>query len=455
MSSIFPSRNLIGRMLTPVLSPVLALVLCLFVTALPARAVTLLRDPDIEHALRQMAAPVLRAAGLGGNIRVLVVKDSRLNAFVVDSQHIFIHSGMLLKLTSAAQLQAVIAHEAAHIANGHIARRLTNLGTARNAAGLGIALAMAVAAAGADSSAAAGIAFGASSSAHRRFLAHTRAEEAAADQSGVRYMVNSGVDPQGAVELQQLFRGQESLSAARRDPYTRSHPLTRDRVRALKAFVATYKGKTSPDPAAAYWFARAKGKLSAFIRNPKWTLMRAKEGPTQDIRLMREAVAYHRRSDRSRALKAINAAIGLRPKDPFYHELKGQILLESRQFGAAVGAYKRAVALAPYDALILGGQGRALLAAGQPKAAHPVLEKARARDFRDTRVLRDLAAAYARNGQNGMASAVTAERYALQGRLKDAGIHANRAMGLLPRGSAAWRRSQDISLAAQAAEKRR
>jgi len=445
MSSILAFRSLAH----------IALMLALLVTALPAQAVTLLRDPDIEHGLNKVAAPVLRAAGLGSNIKVLVVKDSRLNAFVVDSQHIFIHSGMLLKLTSAAQFQAVVAHEAAHIANGHITRRQTNMGTARTAAGLGMALAVAAAAAGADGNAVAGLALGTTSSAHRRFLAHTRAEEASADQSGIRYLVNAGVDPKAAVELHEIFRGQESLSAARRDPYTRTHPRTHDRIRALKGFVATYGGASKPSPETEYWFARSKGKLSAFIRSPKWTLLRAKESPSADIRAMREAAAYHRQSNRAGALKTINSAIAMRPKDPFYHELKGQILLESRQFGAAVQAYKQAVALAPKNALILGGHGRALLAAGHPTAAQAALEKARARDFRDGRVLRDLAAAYARNGRNGMASAVTAERYALQGRLKDAGLHAKRAMGLLPRGSAAWRRSQDILIAAEAAEKRR
>jgi predicted Zn-dependent protease len=52
-----------------------------------------------------------------------------------------------------------------------------------------------------------------------------------------------------------------------------------------------------------------------------------------------------------------------------------------------------------------------------------------------------------------MASLVTAERYALTGRMKDAGIHAKRAAGLLPRGSAGWQRAQDVLSAAETAEK--
>jgi len=138
-----------------------------------------------------------------------------------------------------------------------------------------------------------------------------------------------------------------------------------------------------------------------------------------------------------------------RPNDAYYHKLLGQILLEGRQFGAAVNAYARAAKLLPNNTLILAGYGRALLAAGQPKNALKVLENARSRDFRDPSALRDLGSAYSQTGQPAMASLAVAERYALSGRLKDAEIHAKRAAGRLPRGSGPWQRAQDVLSAAQ------
>lgn len=429
-----------------------ALVILLIMAALPARAVGLLRDPDIEHALGELAKPVLQAAGLG-SVRILVVDDRSLNAFVLDHKHIFIHSGLILKMDRPEMLQAVIAHEAAHIANGHISRRLSNLQTARTAAGIGMALAIAAGAASNNSEAAAGLALGASSSARRVFLSHTRAEEAAADQSSARYMASAGIDITGAVALQEIFRGQEALAGHRQDPYNRSHPLNRDRLRVMKGLVAAYNTSPKPRPQDRYWYERARGKLAGFIRSPKATLRAAKTSQYEDLRLMQTAIAYHRRSDVKRALAAINGAIKLRPKDPYYHELKGQILLEARQFPAAVAAYGRARSLAPRHALILGGHGRALLANNQPAQARDALEKSRGRDFLNGRVLRDLAAAYARTGNAAMASLVSAERYALQGRMKDAAIHAKRARGLLPNGSSGQRRADDILVAAKRAQK--
>ncbi len=432
----------------------IAALLLLALLALPAHAASLLRDADMEHALKQIAAPILRAAGLNPNrVKVLVVNDSTLNAFVVSNDAIFVHYGLINKMKSAAMLQGIIAHEAAHIANGHIARRLGNLSNARTITGLGIALAAAAAASG-NGRAAGGIAIGTASSAKRAFLGHTRAEEASADQSGIRYMKSAGASPKGLQDALEIFAGQETLSVGRQDPYMRSHPLSRDRMRAVAGYVASY-GTLPADPTAEYWFARLQGKITAQTRAPSWTLRRLKSEPYTDIRALREALAEHRNSRTKRALAAIDRAIAARPKDPFFRAQKGLILLETRNFNAAAQTYAAAVKRAPNDPLVLSGYGRALFASGQVKSALNVLEKSRRQDFRDGSMLRDLATAYAKTGQTGMASLITAERYALRGRLKDAGIHAKRASGLLGQGSGPWQRAQDVLIASQRAAKRK
>lgn len=425
------------------------------VTAGSASAITLLRDPDIENGLEELAFPILRAAGLNPRrVKLLVVDDSSLNAFVLDHNAIFIHSGLIQKVARADILQAVIAHEAAHIANGHIARRIGNFENAQTLSKLGLALSLIAAAAG-SGDAAAGIAAGTQSSALRGFLKHTRAEESAADNSAASYLRWSDISLRGLVDLHRTFAGQELLSVGRQDPYMQSHPLTRDRIRNAEAFLQSYGDKAPDNPNAEYWFARVRGKLSAFSRSSKWTLGRAAEEQHRDIRLMREAIAWHRDRNLARARTAIDGAIALRPEDPFYVELKGQILMEHRQTQSAVATYEQAVDLAPNNALILAGYGRALLSAGQDRAALEVLERARAREYRDLRMLRDLAVAYAKLGNDGMASMVTAERYALQGRPQDALIHAKRAVGALPTGSPGWQRAQDVLLASERSVKRK
>ena len=243
----------------------------------PARAVTILRDPDIEHALRQLANPILRTAGLPPNsVKILVVRDSKLNAFVVDTKHIFIHSGLILKAKTAAELQAVIAHEVAHIANGHITRRLSNQRQAKGIARFGLLVALAVGAGTGNPEAGAGLALGTASSANRVFLGHTRAEESSADQAALRYLAQNKIAPTAMSDVLDYFRGQEVLNAGRQDPYVRSHPLTRDRIRAVKGYAAAYKGVAQENPTADYWFLRARGKLGAFIHASGFTLRKVK-----------------------------------------------------------------------------------------------------------------------------------------------------------------------------------
>ncbi|KIN72206.1 M48 family metalloprotease [Sulfitobacter guttiformis] len=433
------------------LSSIAALLLAVMI-AMPAHAISLLRDPDLEYALKQIATPVLQAAGLNpSRVKVLLVDDNTLNAFVVSNNAIFLHYGLVNKLENAAMLQGVIAHEAAHIVNGHITRRLTNLANSRTISGLGLALAAAAAASG-QGRAAGGIALGAASSARGAFLGHTREEESSADQSAVRFMKSGGVSPQGLLETLEIFAGQEALSVGRQDPYMRSHPLSRDRVRAVAGAVASY-GTLPSNPTADYWFARLQGKITAYTRAPSWTLRRLGSEPYADVRLLRQAIAEHRNSRTKNALAAIDQAIASRPSDPFFRAQKGDILLETRNFSAAVQTYAAAVGLAPNDPLVLSGYGRALLATGQNAAARDTLEKSRRQDFRDGSMLRDLATAYAKTGETGMAALITAERFALSGRLEDAGIHAKRASGLLDTGSGPWQRAQDVLIASERAAK--
>lgn len=409
-----------------------------------AHSISLLRDPDIEHGLQQLAAPILRAAKLkSDSVKVWVVNDMGLNAFLIDHTHIFLHAGLVLKLKSAAQLQSVIAHEAAHISNGHISRRLANARRAKMATSFGVLVAAAAVGAG-HTDAGLGLALGTTGSVNRILLAHNRIEESAADQSALRFMNAAKIDPVAMAEVFELFIGQSNLSEEYQDPYTRSHPLNRDRIRIVNAYAANATSYL-PDAAQAYWFSRIQGKLSGFLRAPQWTMRRATG--SSDVDLMRRAIAEHRSGRSSSAQKTMAQLIATHPNDAFYRELQGQILLESRKFSTATKAYASAADLAPSNALILGGYGRSLLARNIKNSntqALKILQKARNLDSRDARILRDIGTAYARSGQQGQAVLAIAERYALKGNMKNAAIQAKRAEGLLPRGSAAWQRAQDI-----------
>ncbi len=431
--------------------------LLLVITTLASPAATIIRDAEIEQALKQLARPVLNAAGVGSNrIRILVIRDNTLNAFVTDSRHIFITSSLIRRLKSPEALQAVLAHEVAHITGGHLTRRASNARAASRLTAISIALGAIATASGAGE-AGIGLAAGGASSAQRLFFAHTRAEEASADQSALRYLSRAGISPSAMLDVLELFRGQEALRPGRQDPYARTHPLTRDRLRAVKGYAAGLKNNAKEPPAATtYWYARMRAKLDGFLGNPRAILRGSAAKGKGEMATLRRAVAYHRQPNPNKALSELNRLLQMRPRDPFYHELKGQVLLESGNPGAAVASYQTAAGLLRNEGLILAGLGRALLAQNTRQSnaqALKTLIRSRSLDPGDPNLLRDLAVAHAKNGQPGLASAATAERYAVIGRFKDAQLHAKRAIGQLPRGSAGWLRAEDVLQYAKRAER--
>ncbi len=190
-----------------------------------------------------------------------------------------------------------------------------------------------------------------------------------------------------------------------------------------------------------------RAKLIGYLDSPERVLDRLEgETETEEV-LYTRAVALYRLPAMPEAVAATDRLIALRPDDPFYIELKGQILFETRHPDEAVPLYRQAVRLAPGEPLLEAGLGRALLALNRPESdaeALKVLQNARRRDLADTVALRALATAYSRAGDQGMAGLATAERYALTGNLEDAMLHARRAASALPEGSPGWLRAQDI-----------
>ena len=412
--------------------------------AFQAFAVSLLRDADIENAFSELSKPVLQAAGLSpSGIKIMLIDDTRPNAFVIDNKHIFITTGLALKTRTPEMFQSIIAHEAAHIAYGHVARRTQNIENARSVAAFGLALGIMTGALSGNAELGTSLALGTSSSATRALLAHTRAEESAADQAAMSYMAQSRIDAAGMADVLDIFIGQENLSANRQDPYARTHPLSRDRLRVVEGRV-TAQPKPARDKNAIYWHDRAIGKLSAFVRTPDWTLKNTDSSSHEDVKHLRRAVAFSRQGKLEEAINEISKAQSARPKDAYLQDLKAEFYMRHKKFDRAAKEYQKASDLDGSNALILAGYGRALLASNQTNKALSVLKTSRQKDFRNIRMLRDLAVAYSKTGQNGMASLITAERFALQGKTKDAKIHARRALDNLPRGSPGWQSAEDI-----------
>ncbi|MFV2093837.1 MAG: M48 family metallopeptidase, partial [Hyphomicrobiales bacterium] len=83
----------------------------------------IISDAEIEALLRDYARPIFKAAGFPPNsVDIVLVQNSAINAFVSDSRRVFIFTGLLDQAKTPGEVIGVIAHEAGHIAGGHLAR---------------------------------------------------------------------------------------------------------------------------------------------------------------------------------------------------------------------------------------------------------------------------------------------------------------------------------------------
>ena len=415
--------------------------------------ISFIRDAEIEGTIRAYATPLFTAAGLdAGAIHIYLVNDHQINAFVAGGQNLFINTGLLMRSQNPSQVIGVIAHETGHIAGGHLARSQEAM---RNATIKGI-IAM-VLAAGASAAAggqgAGGVLMGASGVAQRSILQYSVEQEAKADQAGLSFLDASGQSAKGLLDFFRVLEGEELLSAIRQDPYLRTHPLTRDRINYVAEHVAHSRFSSVPDkPDWIEAHHRMVAKLAGFTNPPTQTLAQYKENDSSVAARYARAVAYYRIPNLPKARALIDALIAEEPKNPFFYELKGQMLFENGKIAEALPPYEESVRLLPTSPLLRIELAQVQLESNQPELNKPALdnlkEAVRVED-QNGEAWHFLAIAYGKENDIGMSSLCLAEEAMTQGDRKLAEQQATRAGQLLKPGTPGRLRAEDLKQLAQ------
>ena len=426
----------------------LAMFLTAFLAVSPAHAQSLIRDTEIEEMLRDFTNPLLRAAGLQtSSVDLYLVNDPSLNAFVTRGQNIFVHTGLILETETPNQLKGVLAHEAAHIAAGHLARNAQGTRSAYGsmliAAGLGLAAILA-----GEGQAGATILAGSQQFGVLDILAYSRVNEASADQLAAKYLKNTGQSSVGLVQFFEKFRYQEVLSNARRYPYFRGHPLSSERIEKLREITKEspyYKVKDTDEEIHA--LKMTKAKLIGFIDAPQIVFSKFPETNQSKPARYARAVAHYRAGNLKLSLKEIDSLLKEEPKNPYFYELKGQMLYESGKGELAIAPLKKAIQLKPNAALLEIALGQALIEKDTPdsiKEGVKYLKSAIQKERNNGYAWYQLSQGYDRLGKPGLARYAIAEQAFSVGNYQRARMFAMRAQEELPYQSAQLRRANDI-----------
>jgi len=413
----------------------------------------LIRDAEIEQLLRDYTRPIFRAAGLHkANLKIVLINDKSFNAFVVDGRRIFVNTGALAESTTPNQIIGVLAHETGHIAGGHLSKLRQELANVQTAALIGMLLGAAAMAAGGGGAGAgqAGMAaiHASQHAAQRSLLSYQRAHEEAADRAAVKLLTATGQSAKGMYETFKRFADQSMFTARFADPYAQSHPMANERIAALTEIARTSPHWDKKDPAelqARHDMMRAK--LSGFMEAPQTVARRYPLSDTSLPARYARAIATYRHSDIRAAVAQIDALIAAQPNNPYFHELKGQALLENGRAAEAIAPLRRAVSLAPDPTLIQIMLGQALVATNDPRHADEaisILRNGLAREPDTPNGYQQLAMAYGRKGDLAHADLASAQAAFARGDIKTARELAARAKTRLPVGSPGWVRADDI-----------
>jgi len=433
----------------------------LVLAGLPMRAqaqgsLPLIRDAEIEQLLREYTAPILRAAGLAQqNVHIVIINERAFNAFVVDGKRIFVNVGALMDAKTPNEIIGVLAHETGHIAGGHLARLRDELANAQTAAIIAmlIGVGAAIASSRAGSNSGAGSIGGAALTAPqsiigRNLLSYVRAQEEQADKAGVKFLTMTGQSPKGMYETFKRFADKIEFQTKYIDPYLMTHPMPKERMEALAEVAKSspyWDKKDPPELQARHDLMRAK--LSGFLERPDTVARRYPASDTSLPARYARAISAYSYGDIRSAMPLIDALIQSHPNNPYFHEVKGQALLEGGHPAEAVGPLRRAAALAPNAVLIRILLGQALIATNQVKDADeaiPLLRTAVAREPEMADGYSQLAMAYGRKGDLAEADLAAAQAAFAIGDFRTARDLATRAKTRFPTGSPGWVRADDI-----------
>lgn len=318
---------------------------CLYTSA----AANIIKDSEIDETIDLIARPLFQAARLS-NTKVYIIKDDSLNAFT-DGSDIYINSSMINQFNDIDVIRGVIAHEIGHITGKHVTRKDENIANYSKTALSTMALGLAVAMSSGNADLLAPISLGGAHFAERSYLSYSRTFESSADQTALKLLEQNKYSSCGMIEFFEYMNRQHNNNLI--NPYDQTHPTSRERLTILKNFYQRSKFSNAANSLQLkYRFARAQAKLLAFTVTDTNRLLKSID-PKLDIEISDyiKAICYFRLGDLDKSLHYINALIKLLPYDPYYHELKGQILFE---FGKeeALSSYITALNIRPHDLLI-------------------------------------------------------------------------------------------------------
>ena len=372
-------------------------------------SISLIRDTEIENFLYEISSPIFKSAGLEANdIKMYIVNDNAINAFVAGGQNIFVNTGTITSFDTPDAVLGIIAHETGHISAGHLARSSEQIGGLKNVSIGAILLGIGALIAGVPELGQA-IIFGGMQAQQQTILSYTRSQEEMADELATNYLNDNSLSSSALLHSMNKFYIDE-LSYSNNMEYYSTHPLSRNR----KQFIENKMKKetvNSDNFNKKYRndFNFVKYKILAYNNEIK-----IDDTTNLDYQKYANSILYMN-NNTEKALQNVNYLIKKYKDNPYFYELKGDIYLKDNNITESLKNFEIANKLIKNNVLIKKMIAFIIIKYNQKDSYNLAIENLNyviQKDNQDNGALRLLAEVYYKNNELSLSYLNLAKYYA-------------------------------------------
>lgn len=369
--------------------------------------------------------------------KTTVIRNGTMNAFAVPGGYIYMFTGLIIGLESEAQLAAVLAHELAHVSQHHVVDRMKEMESWNIGAFIGTLAGMVLTATGGGSSTknlGQAITMGSQAGAVAAFLEYTRDNEIEADHVGMNYLVAAGYNP-GAMPqtFETMAKQRWTTSTSKMPSYMRTHPHLSERVAYLKTRVQEMAPELTERKQDNTEFHQVQSLIRGRFQDAKVaTAYYEDKDPATftSMDYMGMGMAYQRLKKGVQAANAFDRALAAGQDNFLLLREAGRFFFKQGDFDHAEPLLKRAMIMAPKDAITLFYNARLLGERGRHQEALSAMDRVLSQVPKDSEVHYYMGRLLGESGDLFGAHLHLAYAAVYDRDLKQAKFHRDKAMGL-------------------------
>jgi predicted Zn-dependent protease len=252
---------------------------------------------------------------------------------------VFASTGLIAKIDSPAEFQAVLAHEIGHARLGHIVQIGARIRAEKSRALVMQALGAGLLAV--NPQAAVGVMAGSSSMAAQSMLAFTRDEERSADDYAVKLLKKAKIDPSA---LLSIFQKMQNLHEDQKvNPNNINHPLTEERIKNIKIAILDSGSAIHDSMNPNRKLSMIQAKLAGYLDTAERVKIIYPDSDKSDPALYARTISRMRSGDLAGAKTGATTLISRHPDSPYFYELMGDIEYQSGNYDASAAAYDKSI----------------------------------------------------------------------------------------------------------------